>query len=66
MTYKECYTDFISDYKLANSNKEKPNPKEQRREKKAKLRNSLDNRDRCSTHVQTPGLQSTMQRTARC
>jgi hypothetical protein len=30
----ECQTDFISDYKLAHSNKEKPNPKEQRREKK--------------------------------
>jgi hypothetical protein len=26
----------------------------------------LNNRDRCSTHAQTPGLQSTMQRTARC
>jgi len=41
-------------------------PKRTEERKKAKLRNSLNNRDRCSTHVQTPGLQSPMQRTARC
>ncbi len=41
-------------------------PKRTEERKKAKLRSSLNNKDRCSTHVQTPGLQSTMQRTARC